>query len=121
MQLAGAPALDDEGGGNVEEEISEEEDAGAKADDGVVEAQVRTHAQLGHTDVGTIEVGKHVDEHQVGNETAGDPRPRADRDVPGRMDAGVHLVITIFRGVEEALFDDRQLTSYSPAHVAGEV
>ena len=80
--------------------------------------QHAAHAELGHADVGAIEVGKHVDEDQVGNEAAGDARPRAERDVLGRMDAGVHWVISMFRGVGEALFDDRQLTSYSAARVA---
>ncbi len=59
--LARAPALDDEGAGNLEKEIADEEDARPEADHRVVESrQVLRHGQLRDRDVRAVDVGDDV-------------------------------------------------------------
>jgi hypothetical protein len=50
--------------GHLEEEVADEEQAGAQAEHGFREAQVLRHLQLGKADVDAVEVGDHVAQHQ---------------------------------------------------------
>lgn len=49
---------------HLEEKIADEEDAGAEAVDGLAEAEVGRHLQLGEADVDAVEIGNDVAQHQ---------------------------------------------------------
>src|SRR6185369_10174494 len=57
------------------EEIADEEDSQAEAEDGVVEPQVVGHAQLRHADVDAVDVRDGVEQEEVRKEA---PRDLAD-------------------------------------------
>ena len=59
-----APALDDQVPGDLEQKVADEEDPRAEADDGIVEAEIALHLQLGDAQVGAVDVGKQIDQHQ---------------------------------------------------------
>ncbi len=70
--FAGAVALDDEGAGDFEEEVTDEEDACAEAEGGFREAEVCAHGGFGEGDVGAVEEGDDVEEEDVGEDAATD-------------------------------------------------
>ncbi len=68
-----APALDQEGAGNLQEQVSDEEDAHPEAEDAFGEPQVRQlslHVQLGEADVHPIDIGDHIANEQKWQKSA---------------------------------------------------
>ncbi|MDR6355279.1 hypothetical protein Q3H58_001950 [Pseudomonas psychrotolerans] len=79
---ARAVAVQQQIAGHLEEEVAPEEHAGAKGVDGIAEAEVAQHVQLGEADVDAIQVGGDVAQQQ------------------DRQDAQHHLAVgTFFEGV----------------------
>ena len=66
--LARADLLQQQVARHLEEEIAEEEDAGAEAVDRLAPFQVVEHRQLDEADVDAIDPGQHPEQHQEGNE-----------------------------------------------------
>ena len=85
--LPRAPALDDQRSWHFEQEVSNKEDAGAEADDGIVETQIALHLQLGHAQVGAVDIGEQIDENQERHQTSGHAAVSAlgDLEVGGGM------------------------------------
>ena len=67
-----AKLFHDEVAGDFEEEVSDEEDAGAQAVDGVVEVQVLLHLELGEGNVDAVEVVHEVEEDHERDESEHD-------------------------------------------------
>jgi hypothetical protein len=61
---------------NLEDEIADEEDAGAPGKDQRREFQVRVHGQRGEAEIDAVEIGEEVGQDQERNQAPGD---RADR------------------------------------------
>jgi len=57
---------------NFEQEIADEKDAGAEAVDGIAEAEIALHLQLGEADVDAVQIGEHKTDHQKGHEAQRD-------------------------------------------------
>jgi hypothetical protein len=66
--------LENEVTGNLEQEVAEEEDAGAKAVHGVAKGQCLLHLQLRVADIDAVEEGDHVGDQQQRNEPPADLR-----------------------------------------------
>ena len=65
--LSGAPALDDQGSGDFEDQVADEEHAHAEAEGRLGEAQrfqVGLHSELGEADVDAVDIGDHVAHEQ---------------------------------------------------------
>ena len=74
--LARAEAVQREVAGHLEDEVGEEEDAGAEAVDRSGEAEVGLQLVLGEGDVHPVEVGDDVEAQQDGHESRRDPAHR---------------------------------------------
>ena len=61
-KAAGAPAFDGEGAGDFEEKVTDKKYAGRGAEDGVVEAEVFEHRQLGDGKIDAVDIGDHIAE-----------------------------------------------------------
>src|SRR6266702_2349139 len=69
---ASADPVEDDVAGDCEEEVSEEEYAGAEAVDAVTEFEVADHLQFGEADVHAIDVGNDVGDEQDRHDAPGD-------------------------------------------------
>ena len=74
--LARAEPVQREVAGDLEEEVGDEEHAGAEAVDGAREAEVGLELVLGEGDVHPVQVGDDVEAQQDGHESGGDPAHR---------------------------------------------
>ena len=72
---AGAEFLQREVARHLEDEIADEEDAGAPGEDQRRELQVRVHGQRGEAEIDAVEIGKEIGQHQKRDQP---PRDRAD-------------------------------------------
>jgi hypothetical protein len=74
--------------GHLEQEIAEEEDAGAEAEHGRREAEILVHGQRRETDVHAVDEGNEVQEH--------DERDDAQRDLAqyARFQFGTHWTVS---------------------------
>ena len=59
-------------GRHLEEEVAEEEDAGAEAVDGFAPAQFVEHGELDEADVDAVDPGQHPEREDEGNDAPGD-------------------------------------------------
>src|ERR1700759_785764 len=71
---ASAPAFDDDGSGNLQQKITNEENSRAQAENAVAEAKVSGHFQAREADVDAIEIRNDVENEQIGQQ--------AHRDAP---------------------------------------
>jgi hypothetical protein len=74
------PFFDDNAAWNLQQEISDEEDAGAKTDHLVVELKVGPHLQSGKANIHSIEIGNDVEQKQVRHQSAHDAPAASMRD-----------------------------------------
>ena len=65
--------LEDHIAGDLEQEVADEEDAGAEAVDRIAEVEVDSHPQLGEADVDSVQVGRDVAEEQQGDQAPSNP------------------------------------------------
>ena len=72
---AGAEFLQREIARHLEDEIADEEDAGAPGEDQRRELQIRVHGQRGEAEIDAVEIGKEIGQHQKRDQP---PRDRAD-------------------------------------------
>ena len=75
--LAGAEPVHAGVAGNLEEGVAEEEDAGAEAVGGGVQADVLAHGEFGEADVVAVKVGNEVEQDDQGHDAAADLAERA--------------------------------------------
>jgi hypothetical protein len=66
--FSGAPTLDNDGAGNLKQDVADVEHGHAQAVDPVGEAKIKIHAQRGERNVGSIKVGDDVEEEYEGKE-----------------------------------------------------
>ena len=77
---------------HLEDEIADEEDAGAPGEDQRRELQLRVHGQRGKTEIDAVEVGKEVGQDQKRNQPPGDRADGGKFDVAlGRRGGLVHV------------------------------
>ena len=76
-----APALDDEGAGNFQNDVAEGEDARTKTDHAIVEAEIVRHLQRRRGKVVAIEVSNYVKQKHIGEKAQGNPAARAAGDI----------------------------------------
>ena len=76
--FARAEPLEQQVGWHLEDEIGDEEDAGAEAERGLRQAEVGVHRQRGEADIDAVQIGDEVAEHQEGDEPPRDLRDRPD-------------------------------------------
>ena len=72
QRLACADLLQQQVAGHFEQEVADEEDAGAQAVDGLAELQVLQHLQLGEADVDAVYPGQDKEKDQKGDQAPGD-------------------------------------------------
>ena len=69
---ARADLVEEQVAGQIEETLAKEEDAGSGAVDGGREHEVATHFECGEADVDAVEVGKDVEQEDVGDQVPAD-------------------------------------------------
>jgi hypothetical protein len=72
QRLACADLLQQQVAGHFEQEVADEEDAGAQAVDSLAELQVLQHLQLGEADVDAVYPGQDKEKDQKGDQAPGD-------------------------------------------------
>ncbi len=72
---AGAEFLERQIARHLEDEIADEEDAGAPGEDQRRELQIRIHGERGEAEIDAVEIGKEIGQHQKRDQPPGD---RAD-------------------------------------------
>ena len=85
IQRRAPNAIEQQIGGHLEQEIGEEEHAGAEAEHRLADAEIGVHRQLGEADVDAVEIGDEVADDEKRYESPGDLGRRALFDVHLRL------------------------------------
>ena len=123
--FAGAELFQEQVGGNLKDEIREEEDAGAEPERGLRQAEVLAHGERGEAHVHPVQVGDEVAQHQERHEPHGDPPDcpafQTHFDIPPRAANRVVIGgnVTEAAAAEKPISGDRQPIQQRSARIGG--
>ena len=108
-----APAFDDEGAGNFQNDVAQGEDARSESDDAIIEAEIVRHLQRGSGQIVAIEVGNYVQQENIRQQTQGNPTASAASNVIGDNDWGRQFVSAKIASVGQGRPKQKATRSYT--------